>query len=952
MKCPSCGYWNRPHYPKCFKCGADLTPQTNAPGTADNALSAAEPTAVPSPRGAVRPFGVRPASAPDVRAVPQDAMADEPDTARPTVAAHAEPDTARPTVAAHAEPDTAPHTVIAPPPVAPVPETAGEAPPEQKGYRRFLALFKKRGEAMEMSLAPPESSPKQQPSAPSETPAAPPPPPWPQAHEFAPVADFSPEKTLKRLLDQRPAQNHQTVNPHQDVPAAKPAGATRNWSTRRAGAGRQEEFTPEQMKADQAVERQIRAERAAERIARLPALPSSSGYRIDGPPLQDMPAVKEAEPQLLPPKAAPAQTPSQEEPETVAVTPPVAGQISLNLGDGAPDAEETLATVAFTPQDTPADASVTGEQVGEPKSSAFAETPSKEPQTQPTTARMLANRRYPVPGEDEDSYEPTLLPEHPRRAVAQAASTPRTFANTPQRGQATREPQGPASEQERPSARTMAQRNARMSSVQSEERAAWGSPLNAQPPMQRNTVQRSSYTPAPTTMRDTMRGHESGTRARDRDLGHVGRPVRPRHTRWGAVLWAGFWMIAVVAVAFGLYKGFLALKAGTAARTPASLPSAAVDSSLPAPRLEETVVDGKAAHVLYFSGNDRDMITIPELPAGKNITILSGVAKFIIPDEMWIGDDPSEEQEYIPVTLHPKLYTQAGVEKAMAEVTYSVPVPLTEMTLLAPSATETRLETYSSTVQVQVRVATGTQVTIGNANVSDLADKSGLISQNVKIEPIGDNFIEVIARVPGHRRNRQLLTIHRPAMEIPIELDIATPEVSSNKTALIRGRTLPGATITVESPISGTVKYDKQVGTFSFSASFKLYGENTVIIRASMSGKADSVIQHRIEYKPTLDEYSRQAWALPQNYDNLTSNPSGNIGRIFVIEGTVRTVERAEKPMLILFDASKSGKEMVVYFEYTGDKKWETGKKMKVYGDVTGSQDGVPLLAARYIFYP
>ena len=30
MKCPSCGIWNRAHFTKCFRCGADLPPASEA----------------------------------------------------------------------------------------------------------------------------------------------------------------------------------------------------------------------------------------------------------------------------------------------------------------------------------------------------------------------------------------------------------------------------------------------------------------------------------------------------------------------------------------------------------------------------------------------------------------------------------------------------------------------------------------------------------------------------------------------------------------------------------------------------------------------------------------------------------------------------------------------------------------------------------------------------------
>ena len=45
MKCPSCGYWNKSEFPRCFRCGAPLSPPAQEPADRpwEQSLRDAEP---------------------------------------------------------------------------------------------------------------------------------------------------------------------------------------------------------------------------------------------------------------------------------------------------------------------------------------------------------------------------------------------------------------------------------------------------------------------------------------------------------------------------------------------------------------------------------------------------------------------------------------------------------------------------------------------------------------------------------------------------------------------------------------------------------------------------------------------------------------------------------------------------------------------------------------------
>ena len=87
-------------------------------------------------------------------------------------------------------------------------------------------------------------------------------------------------------------------------------------------------------------------------------------------------------------------------------------------------------------------------------------------------------------------------------------------------------------------------------------------------------------------------------------------------------------------------------------------------------------------------------------------------------------------------------------------------------------------------------------------------------------------------------------------------------------TPSVNGTTLPGATITVETPHWG-LEQDFSTGEFSFHPLFSTLGDNDVVIRASYEGKTDSVITHTVYYMPNWDIYTRRAWDLDSQYNDL-----------------------------------------------------------------------------------
>ena len=120
-------------------------------------------------------------------------------------------------------------------------------------------------------------------------------------------------------------------------------------------------------------------------------------------------------------------------------------------------------------------------------------------------------------------------------------------------------------------------------------------------------------------------------------------------------------------------------------------------------------------------------------------------------------------------------------------------VPDSPLTVISPA--EDGEQIVTSLYLLELQVVPGSTVMVNGEDVTDMVDRSGLLSQNVNVYPIGDNVYTIIVQTPQHHETRQEVHIYREAFDIELELSSSVAYTSSNDVMAITGTVEPGATI-------------------------------------------------------------------------------------------------------------------------------------------------------------
>lgn len=400
--------------------------------------------------------------------------------------------------------------------------------------------------------------------------------------------------------------------------------------------------------------------------------------------------------------------------------------------------------------------------------------------------------------------------------------------------------------------------------------------------------------------------------------------------------------------------------------------------------VEEKTINGLPGHVITIAGREGAQIYIRELQSSYIVT--GGVATIELPDYTFYESQENIVEETMAVTLTPFLKTSEGEQVALTPVEYTIDVPLSPVTLVNP---ESAYATVSSSIyEIKLHVERGSRVIIDGENVSSLITTNGNVSKNVQVLPTGDNIFQVSVRSQYCRERNMEIVLYRAPQEIPLELagDTQSESTAKDQSMVIYGTTLPGATITIETPHTALKAIDAvptatpfvesaafatatpapigipeedgvqsivtgASGQFSFQAIFTDIGDNVITIRASYPGKQDAVITHSVYWMPDVDVYSRRAWSLNENdYTDLINNIAIRKGQVYVCKGTIVRV-LSESPQLAIMNTSTvEGGEQNVLLENNTKTIWEVGKKYRIYADAFGLYDTMPRLNARYTY--
>ena len=358
--------------------------------------------------------------------------------------------------------------------------------------------------------------------------------------------------------------------------------------------------------------------------------------------------------------------------------------------------------------------------------------------------------------------------------------------------------------------------------------------------------------------------------------------------------------------------------------------------------------DLRVGHALTFYGHDGDQIFLPEMD--RSLTVSGGVARMEIDDSEWFGLNVTDV-DYADITLSPMLITEKGEKTELPQLNFQIQVPESPLNVSSPASP--RVTVVTSVYPLELHVVPGSTVFVNGEDVTDSIDRSGLLSTNLSIQPIGDNLVTLIVRTPRHKENRTELVIFRQHFDIEMELDPSVKDRSSNNTMAVTGTAEPGSVISVDTDyVPQSLLMDMETGKFSFIAKFSAFGDNIVRFRASQEGKSDAIISFTVYYMPNYPDYTARAWKM--DYKGLKQLFEQWHGRIFKCTGTVIDVLRTEEGTYMIMDVGTDGEQQLLVLQNMSAVTNPTaGRRYTAWADVQGrymyNAEFYPMLITRYL---
>lgn len=412
-------------------------------------------------------------------------------------------------------------------------------------------------------------------------------------------------------------------------------------------------------------------------------------------------------------------------------------------------------------------------------------------------------------------------------------------------------------------------------------------------------------------------------------------------TLWQKIFIAICWIACFIVIGIGIYKLVFWIESYQITRL--------YTRGAFTPTLNEIeLADGRDGHALIFYGEDGDNIFLPEMD--RCLSVCGGVARLDIADSEWFGDEVNE-YDYADVRFAPILIKENGKEIQLPVIEYSIDVPESPLTVSSPE--KDGINVVTSSYPLALQVVPGSSVYVNGEDLTDRVDRSGALSAQVSVQPIGDNTYTIIVRTPQHKETRRDVVLYRQKYDINIELDSEISNSTSEISMTISGVCEPGASITVDTPyMPESMMLDPATGRFQFIAQMEKLGDNIVRFRATKPGRADAIVSFTVDYKPSLALYSSKAWRM--DYDQLTTLFEQWTGQVFLCEGTIVDIFTNDEGMhCMVMDVGTGGEQQLIVLENETTITPTLGAKYTAYADVDGryiyNNVYYPMLVARYM---
>jgi hypothetical protein len=364
-----------------------------------------------------------------------------------------------------------------------------------------------------------------------------------------------------------------------------------------------------------------------------------------------------------------------------------------------------------------------------------------------------------------------------------------------------------------------------------------------------------------------------------------------------------------------------------------------------------TIRNDLAAHTITIPGKDGERISIRELRTSAIVT--GGVATFDVLDHIWYDDYEEFLQESMTVTLTPYLIAETGKQQPLQTITYDIDIPLSPIEIATPDSPYKVVSTAMYTIVFYV--SEGSKISVNGEDYSDLVNTDGgKVSYNATVQPIGENVFNIVVRSQYCRENQLTVTLYREKQDIPLDLSSDIYSRSSDNVMTVRATTIPGAIVRVLSPYSDLDITNTDIdGSFTFKALFDKIGNNTIVITADYPNKKQTRVEYTVYYVPSIDVYSRKAWDIVTQYNDLMDNIDLRKSRsqIYVCIGKILSIETTKPQRAFMECATKDG-TVTVYIENSSQTQWVEGTRYRLYADAYGMYSSKPWLVARYTYEP
>ena len=274
----------------------------------------------------------------------------------------------------------------------------------------------------------------------------------------------------------------------------------------------------------------------------------------------------------------------------------------------------------------------------------------------------------------------------------------------------------------------------------------------------------------------------------------------------------------------------------------------------------------------------------------------------------------------------------------------TVAVPSLTLSITTPSASS--ITVGKADVPFAGKVDDGTvAVTVEGTPLTVGAD--GTFSGSYTLPKLGVYTLTLQASKNGYQIAKQAINVDYSQAEATLTFAKDSLRISGNSdTATVKGKTDPGAAISVSGPAGvtlGTPTVNAQTGDFSFTAQMSKVGHYELQVTASKSGISTPAAVV-VERAPDLAAYTKSVFKL--DYSRMTKESKHQAS--YLCKGTVVEVTQSD-PYVIAKLKTTQGE---LIFEYHATKSVTAdGKSHSIYGDYMGLDEATGLPKIYCWFY-